>query len=85
MDDEDPEELDNDDNGWKIIHTDVFRFPPYKNLFCAVLGMLIVQYWPDKGASCLTLEALSFPAVVGSIFKLKPPLKSYAETLSLAT
>ncbi len=42
MDDEDPEELDNDDNGWKIIHTDVFRFPPYKNLFCAVLGRKVL-------------------------------------------
>ncbi|XP_023930008.1 transmembrane 9 superfamily member 1-like [Lingula anatina] len=39
-DDEDGEELDNDDNGWKIIHTDVFRFPPCKSLFCAILGEL---------------------------------------------
>ena len=36
--DEEEEELDNDDNGWKIIHTDVFRFPPHKTLFCAILG-----------------------------------------------
>ncbi len=38
MDDEE-DDLDADDNGWKIIHTDVFRFPPHKNLFCAILGM----------------------------------------------
>lgn len=39
---EDLDELDGaeeDENGWKIIHTDVFRFPKYKTLFCAILGM----------------------------------------------
>lgn len=33
------DDLDQGDNGWKIIHTDVFRFPPYKILLCAVLGV----------------------------------------------
>ena len=37
-DEEEADDLDSDDNGWKIIRTDVFRFPPYKNLFCAILG-----------------------------------------------
>jgi len=32
---------DQEDIGWKIIHTDVFRFPAYKSLFCAVLGMFV--------------------------------------------
>ncbi|XP_019641595.1 PREDICTED: transmembrane 9 superfamily member 1-like [Branchiostoma belcheri] len=36
---EDSEDLDQDDNGWKIIHTDVFRFPPHKSIFCAILGV----------------------------------------------
>ena len=40
------EDMDQGDNGWKIIHTDVFRFPPYKSLLCAVLGV---------GAQFLTL------------------------------
>ena len=40
LDEEENEELDQEDNGWKIIHTDVFRYPVYKNLFCAILGML---------------------------------------------
>ncbi|ESO96693.1 hypothetical protein LOTGIDRAFT_174735 [Lottia gigantea] len=39
LDDDDNDDLDQDDNGWKIIHTDVFRFPPQKNLFCAILGV----------------------------------------------
>ncbi|XP_069796855.1 transmembrane 9 superfamily member 1 isoform X4 [Narcine bancroftii] len=34
------------DNGWKIIHTDVFRFPPHRSLLCSVLGV---------GAQFLTL------------------------------
>lgn len=40
------DDLDQGDNGWKIIHTDVFRFPSYKSLLCAVLGV---------GAQFLTL------------------------------
>ncbi|XP_005109383.3 transmembrane 9 superfamily member 1 [Aplysia californica] len=38
-DEEDADDLDSDDNGWKIIRTDVFRYPPNKNLFCAILGV----------------------------------------------
>lgn len=38
-DDEEASEFSDDDNGWKIIHTDVFRFPAYKSLFCAILGV----------------------------------------------
>jgi len=30
---------DPDEYGWKIIHSDVFRFPQNKMLFCAVLGV----------------------------------------------
>ncbi|XP_026546192.1 transmembrane 9 superfamily member 1 [Notechis scutatus] len=33
------DDFDQGDNGWKIIHTDVFRFPPYRSLLCAVLGV----------------------------------------------
>nr|DAD28829.1 TPA_asm: hypothetical protein HUJ06_030297 [Nelumbo nucifera] len=32
------EEEDMQEVGWKHIHGDVFRFPPYTSLFCAVLG-----------------------------------------------
>src|SRR5688572_25426025 len=31
--------IDQEDYGWKLIHGDVFRFPPYKNLFSAFLGV----------------------------------------------
>ena len=37
-DEEGMEELDQDDYGWKIIHTDVFRFPGQRALLCSILG-----------------------------------------------
>jgi transmembrane 9 superfamily member 1 len=51
------EALDDEDYGWKLISNDVFRFPPYKNLFCAVLG---------NGAQFLALAGgILFMAMVG--------------------
>ncbi len=41
---EDEETLDDEDYGWKIIHTDVFRFPPFKSLFSAVIGKQTVLF-----------------------------------------
>ena len=29
---------DMEESGWKNIHSEVFRFPPNKNLFCALVG-----------------------------------------------
>lgn len=40
LSDDEPDELGDQDNyGWKIISTDVFRFPPYKALLSSVLGV----------------------------------------------
>ncbi|CAL1288739.1 unnamed protein product [Larinioides sclopetarius] len=36
---DDIENLECDEYGWKIIRGDIFRFPPYKSLFCAILGV----------------------------------------------
>lgn len=36
--DEEDDVMDEEDNGWKIIHTDVFRFPACKSLFSSILG-----------------------------------------------
>ena len=33
------DDFDQGDKRWEIIHTDVFRFPPYRGLLCAVLGV----------------------------------------------
>lgn len=32
------DDIDQDDFGWKIISTDVFRFPPHKSILSAILG-----------------------------------------------
>ena len=37
--DEEDDVIEDEDNGWKIVHTDVFRFAKHKNLFCAILGL----------------------------------------------
>ena len=29
---------DQEETGWKYIHGDIFRFPPYRSLFCAFVG-----------------------------------------------
>ena len=44
------EDLDQEENGWKIIHTDVFRYPPQKNLFCAILGKWSMISESENGA-----------------------------------
>ena len=36
--DDEADEVDHDNYGWKIISTDVFRFPPHKSLLCAIIG-----------------------------------------------
>jgi len=40
------EEDDQEDYGWKLIHGEVFRFPPHKSLFAAFIGL---------GAQCLCI------------------------------
>lgn len=38
LNEEESDEIDHDNYGWKIICTDVFRFPPHKSLLCAIIG-----------------------------------------------
>lgn len=37
------EDFQQDDYGWKIIHSDVFRFPPYRALLSSILGVYITD------------------------------------------
>ncbi|XP_042896527.1 transmembrane 9 superfamily member 1 isoform X2 [Parasteatoda tepidariorum] len=39
VDVDDVDSLECDEYGWKIIRGDVFRFPPCRSLFCAILGV----------------------------------------------
>ncbi|KAG2462495.1 TM9S1 protein, partial [Polypterus senegalus] len=51
IEEEAADDLDQADNGWKIIHTDVFRFPMCKSLLCSVIGV---------GSQFLTLATAPF-------------------------
>jgi len=54
------EDEEQEDYGWKLIHGDVFRFPPNKNLFTALIGL---------GAQCLAIFfSMLFLALVGMFY-----------------
>ncbi|MCO5595409.1 hypothetical protein L7F22_049451 [Adiantum nelumboides] len=50
---------DQEETGWKYIHGDVFRYPPYKSLFCAVLG---------SGSQLLALAIFIFMLALVGVF-----------------
>ena len=35
---DDERDMDEEDIGWKVVQSDVFRFPSHKSLLCAILG-----------------------------------------------
>jgi hypothetical protein len=55
------EEEDQEDYGWKLIHGDVFRFPPFKQLFTSLLGI---------GSQCI---AMVFSLLILALFGLFYP------------
>jgi hypothetical protein len=58
------EEEDQEDYGWKLIHGDVFRFPPFKNLFTSFLGI---------GSQCIAmLFSLLILAIFGMFYPNNP-------------
>jgi len=74
-------EDDQADYGWKLIHGDVFRFPPHKNVFCAFLGIgsqfmaivvctlvfsLFGMYYPTNGGN-MYATAIGLYAVTSGI------------------
>jgi len=50
---------DQEETGWKYIHGDVFRYPPHKSLFCAVLG---------SGTQLFTLAFFIFMLALVGVF-----------------
>ncbi|KAH7427629.1 hypothetical protein KP509_10G052300 [Ceratopteris richardii] len=50
---------DQEETGWKYIHGDVFRYPPHKSLFCAVLG---------SGSQLLALAIFIFMLALVGVF-----------------
>lgn len=56
----DEDELTKEETGWKMIHGDVFRCPPYANLFSALMG---------SGAQIFFTILLLLTSVVLGVFK----------------
>lgn len=67
--------LDQEDYGWKLVHGDVFRFPSYKNLFCAFIGLgfqnlailfailflaLVGMFYPNNGGTLYTAAIILY-------------------------
>ena len=67
--DDEEDDLDSDDNGWKIIHTDVFRFPVHKNIFCAILGEAFLEPGQFNHNSALWLFT-SIAFICHKVFKV---------------
>ncbi|KAL6062820.1 Transmembrane 9 superfamily member [Balamuthia mandrillaris] len=62
------EEQDEEDYGWKLIHGDVFRFPPNKNLFCACVGVGAQFLCVAIGILLLALAGMFHPNSRGSLY-----------------
>ncbi|PSC72630.1 phagocytic receptor 1b [Micractinium conductrix] len=71
---------DAEETGWKLVHGDVFRFPPHLNLFCAVVGTgtqilvmalmifglsLLGTYYPYNGGAMLTSVVVFYALTAG--------------------
>ncbi|KAI7835337.1 hypothetical protein COHA_010761 [Chlorella ohadii] len=71
---------DGEETGWKLVHGDVFRFPPYLNVFCAVVGTgtqilvmalvifclsLLGTYYPYNGGAMLTSVVVLYALTAG--------------------
>jgi len=62
------EEEEQEDYGWKLIHGDVFRFPPHKNLFTAFVGLGAQLLSITFAILGLALVGLFYPGNEGTIF-----------------
>jgi len=75
------DEDEQEDYGWKLIHGDVFRFPPHKNLFSAyvgigsqfmsmVIGILLLAvlglYYPNNGGN-MYVSAIALYALTAGL------------------
>jgi len=75
-------EEQDEDYGWKLIHGDVFRFPPNKNLFCACFGAGAQFLCIAVGILLLALVGMFYPGSRGSLYTAAIVL--YALTSAIA-
>jgi len=62
------EEDDQEDYGWKLIHGDVFRFPPNKSLFSALMGLGTQCVSVVLSILLLSLVGLFYPNNPGTMY-----------------
>jgi hypothetical protein len=62
------EEDDTEDYGWKLIHGDVFRFPPFKSLFAALVGLGAQGLSVMFAILILAIVGLYYPGNQGTIY-----------------
>merc|ERR1711966_440148 len=71
-----------EETGWKYIHGDVFRFPRYTSLFCAVIGTGTQLFAMTMGAFALALVGAFYPYNRGAL--LTAIIVIYALTSGIA-
>eukprot|EP01113_Clastostelium_recurvatum_P047774 TRINITY_DN857_c0_g1_i1.p1 TRINITY_DN857_c0_g1~~TRINITY_DN857_c0_g1_i1.p1 ORF type:complete len:600 (+),score=185.13 TRINITY_DN857_c0_g1_i1:51-1850(+) len=76
------EEDDQEDYGWKLIHGDVFRFPPHKNLFSAFLGIGAQFFMVVLFILLFALQGMFYPGSGGNMYTAAIVL--YALTASIS-
>lgn len=74
--------MDEEESGWKYIHGDVFRFPPFKNLFCAFVGTGSQIFYLSFFIFALALVGAFYPYNRGALYTALIVL--YALTASIA-
>eukprot|EP01087_Luapelamoeba_hula_P002630 TRINITY_DN1230_c0_g1_i1.p1 TRINITY_DN1230_c0_g1~~TRINITY_DN1230_c0_g1_i1.p1 ORF type:complete len:586 (-),score=78.46 TRINITY_DN1230_c0_g1_i1:63-1820(-) len=76
------EDMDEEDYGWKLIHGDVFRFPPQANLFCAFVGVGVQFLCIAFGILLMALVGVFYPGSHGTMYTAAIVL--YALTSAIA-
>ena len=71
-----------EETGWKYIHGDVFRFPRYTSLFCAVIGTGTQLFAMTMGVFALALVGAFYPYNRGAL--LTAIIVIYALTSGIA-
>ncbi|KAG2449123.1 hypothetical protein HYH02_005871 [Chlamydomonas schloesseri] len=74
--------MDEEESGWKYVHGDVFRFPPYKNLFCAFVGTGTQLFYLALFVFVLALVGVFYPYNRGALYSALIAL--YALTAGIA-
>ena len=59
---------DEDESGWKLVHGDVFRFPHYGSLLCALLGTGAQLLALVVAMLCLALMNTFYPGNRGAVY-----------------